>query len=151
MVIIDRRQPMHRLTALTTPRDQSHAHGPAKKIALRKAIAMRKISFGASSANAARYAASIGLVTGSEIRLVYILQTPSAFSHHPISNTTLPTCSWSFQNNILRSNSIKAGRKISSSTVPCLYYRSTNDRTTRQPAFPEQFLSRPLLTLNQII
>jgi nucleotide-binding universal stress UspA family protein len=49
---------------------------------------MRKIvvpvSYGANSATAARYAASIGLVTGSEIRLVYVLQSPSVFTHHPI-------------------------------------------------------------------
>jgi len=49
---------------------------------------MRKIivpvSFGANSATAARYAASLGLVTGSEIRLVYVLQSPSVFSHHPM-------------------------------------------------------------------
>ncbi|WP_431209570.1 universal stress protein [Puia sp. P3] len=49
---------------------------------------MRKIivpvSFGVNSANAARYAAAIGPVTGSEIRLVYVLQSPSVFSHHPM-------------------------------------------------------------------
>jgi len=49
---------------------------------------MRKIvvavGFGANSANAARYAASIALVTGSELRLVHVLQSPSIFSHHPI-------------------------------------------------------------------
>ena len=49
---------------------------------------MRKIvvpvSFGVNSATAARYAASLGLVTDSEIRLVYILQSPSVFSHHPM-------------------------------------------------------------------
>lgn len=47
---------------------------------------MRKIivpvSFGSSCANAARYAAAIGLATGSEIRLVYVLT--SVFSRHPI-------------------------------------------------------------------
>jgi hypothetical protein len=38
------------------------------------------VSFGVNSANAARFAAAIGLVTGSEIRLVYVLQSPSIFS-----------------------------------------------------------------------
>lgn len=42
------------------------------------------VSFGINSATAARYAASMGLITGSEIRLVYVLQSPSVFSHHPM-------------------------------------------------------------------
>lgn len=41
------------------------------------------VNFTAAAANAARYAVDIALVTGSEIRLLYILESPSIFARHP--------------------------------------------------------------------
>jgi nucleotide-binding universal stress UspA family protein len=42
------------------------------------------VNFGANAANAARYAADLALATGTEIRLVHVIHTPSVFAPHPM-------------------------------------------------------------------